>query len=173
MNSRLLIPLCLAGAIALAWGSRSSSDAAVMPLAASARVAVAPAQTIAVPRRPAVASAAGKPQITSALHVSADAKAVHFAFDLTNAGKKDLELAFPSGQQYDFAVLDAGGREIYRWGASRMFTQAFQNRMLDGGQTIRIQERADHKLAPGAYTAVATLKSANYPVEQRVEFAVR
>jgi hypothetical protein len=173
MNSRLLIPLCLAGAIALAWGSRSSSDAAVMPLATSARVVMAPAQAMAAPRRAGAAVATGKPQITSIFHVSADARAVHFAFDLTNASKKDLELAFPSGQQYDFAVLDAAGREVYRWGASRMFTQAFQNRMLDGGQTIRIEERADHKLAPGAYTAVATLKSANYPVEQRVEFAVR
>ena len=93
--------------------------------------------------------------------------------DLTNATKKNLELEFPSGQEYDFAVLDSTGREVYRWGKERMFTQSLQNRVLDGGETRRYEERADKALPNGSYVAVATLRSSNYPVQERVNFRLQ
>ena len=42
MNTRLLIPLLLAGAVALACGTRSHSDAAVSPTSKSTRQAMKP-----------------------------------------------------------------------------------------------------------------------------------
>ena len=133
MNTRILIPLLLAGAVALACSSRSHADAT---------------HTDKSVRQ------AGTP---TAL----------------NASKKNLELEFPSGQEYDFAVLDSTGREVYRWGKERMFTQSLQNRVLDGGETRRYEERADKALPNGSYVAVATLRSSNYPIQERVNFRLQ
>ena len=164
MNSRLIIPLLLAGAVALACGSRSHSDATVAPVASV---------TTVVPPRHSTKLLDGDPQLHTSFSVSAQPHALRFALNLTNPSKKHVELAFPSGQQYDFIVVDTGGREVYRWGSGRMFTQSRQNRLLDGGDTIKIEESASETLPPGNYVAVATLHSSNFPVEQRVAFERR
>jgi hypothetical protein len=164
MNSRLLIPLLLAGAVALACGSRSHSDAAVSPTVKSASVATK--RTSAVPR-------SGQATMASEFKVRPHPKALEFALAVTNPSKKGVELVFPSGQEYEFSVIDSTGREVYRWGTGRMFTQSLQNRLLDGGETLHIEERADKALPSGSYVAVATLRSSNYPVEQRFAFQLR
>jgi hypothetical protein len=181
MNTRPLIPLLLAGAVALACGSRSHADATVKPTDASVRQAGTPTAVAVAPSVPAAkpastpatkAPGAGTP-LKSAFVVTAEARAIHFSLNLTNAGKKNVELEFPSGQEYDFAVLDSTGREVYRWGKERMFTQSLQNRVLDGGETRRYEEHADKALPNGSYVAVATLRSSNYPVLERVPFQLR
>jgi hypothetical protein len=168
MNTRLLIPLLLAGAVALACGSRSHSDAAVKPRAPRVSAAEVPAARAVRP-----ADTAGAPRIAPAFVVTTRDRALRFDLAIRNEGKKHVELAFPSGQEYDFAVLNGEGQEVYRWGNGRMFTQSRQNRMLDGGDTLRIEESAAPSLAPGSYVAVATLHSSNFPVEQRVAFELR
>jgi hypothetical protein len=173
MHTRILIPLLLAGAVALACGSRSHPDAAAAPTDQSVRQAGTPtaiAQST-IPERHAGAPASAS--LKSAFIVRAEARAIHFSLDLTNAGKKNLELEFPSGQEYDFAVMDSTGREVYRWGKERMFTQSLQNRQLDGGETMRFEERADKALPNGSYVAVATLRSSNFPVQERVNFRLQ
>jgi hypothetical protein len=175
MNTRLLIPLLLAGAIALACGSRSRADAsarsvttnqvstlaaAVLPTSAPVRRTGRPGDTVSVRINPAFA-------------ITTEQKSLRFNLVIRNEGRKHVELAFPNGQEYDFAVVDGRGREVYRWGNGRMFTQSRQNRVLDGGDTMRIEERASPALAPGSYVAVATLHSSNFPVEQRVPFELR
>ncbi len=175
MNTRLLIPLLLAGAVALACGSRSHSDAAATPTDGSVRQAGTPTPMAVAPSRP-VEQPASAPKVAplkSAFVVRAEARAIHFSLDLTNASKKNFELEFPSGQEYDFAVLDSTGREVYRWGKERMFTQSLQNRLLGGGETMRYEERADKALPNGSYVAVATLRSSNFPVQERVPFQLR
>lgn len=159
MNSRLLIPLLLAGAVALACGSRAHSEPAVT---------VAPSQKSVQ----TVEKRSGG-TIKSTFAVSTSPNVLHFALNVTNAGKKGLELTFPSGQEYEFSVKDSAGNEVYRWGKGRMFTQSFQNRMIDGGETMRFEEHASAKLKSGSYVAVATLRSSNYPVQERVEFELR
>jgi len=165
MNPRLLIPLLLAGAVALACGSRSNSEAA----ASVAPAAVAPVTHEA--RRAAHTRTSA--EIRSAFAVSAAPHALHFALNVTNPGKKGIELTFPSGQEYDFSVRDSIGREVYRWGKGRMFTQSLQNKVLDGGETKRFEEHASTALPPGTYVAIATLRSSNYPVQERVAFELR
>ena len=157
MNTRLLIPLLLAGAVALACGTRSHSDAAVSPTVTTKRVA---AKT-------------GQAPIASTFQVRADQKAIDFALHLTNPTKKSVELEFPNGQEYEFSVVDSTGREVYRWGNGRMFTQSLQNRLLDGGETMQFEERAEKSLPSGKYVAVATLRSSNYPVKERYEFTLQ
>ena len=178
MNSRILIPLLLAGAVALACGSQSHADAKAHPTDKSVRQAGTPSAVVTVAVAPVSrAKHAGTPAavapLKSAFVVRAEARAIHFSLDLTNATKKNLELEFPSGQEYDFAVLDSTGREVYRWGKERMFTQSLQNRVLDGGETRRYEESADKALPNGSYVAVATLRSSNYPVQERVPFRLQ
>ena len=38
---------------------------------------------------------------------------------------------------------------------------------------MRFEERAEQSLPNGSYVAVATLRSSNYPVEERVPFELR
>jgi hypothetical protein len=158
MNSRLLIPLLPAGAVALACGSRSRSDAAAAPTVRSTQQ---------------VAKQWGDAHIATAFSVHADQRALRFNLHLTNPSKKSVELEFPNGQEYEFSVADSTGREVYRWGNGRMFTQSLQNRLLDGGGTMRIEEQADKVLPSGSYVATATLRSSNYPVQEQFSFQLR
>ncbi len=177
MNTRFLIPLLLAGAVALACGSQSHADA-TKPADKSVRQAGTPTVLMAAAApSEQVEKHAGTPAavapLKSAFVVRAEARAIHFSLNLTNATKKHVELEFPSGQEYDFAVLDSAGREVYRWGKERMFTQSLQNRMLDGGETRRYEESVDKALPNGSYVAVATLRSSNFPVQERVPFRLQ
>jgi len=110
--------------------------------------------------------------ITASLNVRAAEKDVRFALHLMNTGKKNLEVNFPNGQSYDFAVVDSLGREVWRWGRGRMFTQTLRNKFLDGGASFDVAERWSALPPPGRYTAIATLTSSNYPVVERVDFTV-
>ena len=96
---------------------------------------------------------------------------VKFTFHVTNGSNKRVELRFPSGQTHELVVLDAQGREVWRWSRGRMFTQAMQNKMLATNDTLTFTEtwRPDRA---GTYTAVASLLSQNYPSEQRAAFSL-
>jgi hypothetical protein len=98
---------------------------------------------------------------------------ISFALHVINTGKKRVEITFPSGQTYDFVVLDSLGREMWRWGSNRMFTQAVRNKLLGGGETMEFEESLKSvPLSPGRYVARATLTSANYPLTEETEFTV-
>ena len=161
MHSRLLITLLCAGAVALACGSLTRNELSVTQSADSARHAKSLART------------AGSPPVNSSFAVNVEPHALHFALNLTNDSKKKVELAFPSGQAYEFTVLDSVGREVYRWGSGRMFTQSLQNKLLGVGDTMRIDERAATTLPHGKYVAVATLRSSNFPMKHSSMFELR
>ncbi len=161
MNTRLLISLLCAGAVALACGSLTRRDAA------------AAHKTSSIRHYNAATNHVGAPAVNGNFAVNVEPHALHFALKLTNDTKKHVELSFPSGQQYDFTVLDSVGREVYRWGAGRMFTQSVQNKLIDSEKMMRIDERAEMTLPHGKYIAVATLRSSNFPMTQRSAFELR
>ena len=164
MNARqLLIPLLCISAVAVAWGPRSHSEASL--------VTVSLAKSAPAARKKPIQKNVTK--LTSAFAVAVEPNGLRFALDLANAGGKNLELAFPNGQTHDFSVFNSAGREVYRWGKQRMFTQSVQNRLLDSGDTLQIVERVATSLPPGDYVAVATLRSTNFPVQERVAFQLR
>ena len=115
----------------------------------------------------------GKLTMNGEFAVHIEPHALRFALNVTNESSKDVEVTFPNGQGYDFTVLDARGSVVYRWGNGRMFTQSVQNKLIDGGKTMRIDERAVTTLPQGKYVAVATLRSSNYPIQQRLAFELR
>lgn len=96
---------------------------------------------------------------------------VQFALRVVNEGDKKVELNFPSGMTHDIAVLDETGKQVWRWSDGRLFTAAYQNKVLRSDDTLSFSE-AWRSPTPGRYTAVARLVSNNYPMEQRVEFAI-
>lgn len=97
---------------------------------------------------------------------------VRFAIEVANDSRKKVELNFPDGLTHDFVVMDAGGREVWRWSHGRMFTQAMQNRLLEAHDAVVFAERWTPPKS-GQYTLLAQLHSENYPVQQRVAFALR
>lgn len=161
MNSRLIITLLCAGAVALACGRFTRNDT-------PAAQAKSPARTTAT-----LAAVKEVPKLNGDFALRIEPRALNFAFVLTNESKKQVELAFPNGQQYEFAVLDSVGREVYRWSAGRMFTQSVRNATIDGNDTLRIAERVETTLPQGKYVAVATLRSSNFPIKQVSAFELR
>jgi hypothetical protein len=97
---------------------------------------------------------------------------VELALQVTNLAPHTVEVNFPSGQTHEFVILDSMGAEVWRWSTGRMFTQALQNREVDANQTLSFREQWESHGRHGKYTALATLKSSNHPVEERVDFVL-
>jgi hypothetical protein len=172
MHTRLIIPLLIAGALAFACGPRSHSEspqslASAFPMRTAA-AAIMPSHSRRHDNGPARA-----PKLDSKLNIAVANHGVRFALDVKNVGNKYAELTFPNGQSYEFVVVDSIGREVWRWSDRRMFTQGVQNRQLGTGETMQVAESWSDKAKPGHYTAIATLKSSNFPVEQRADFVVQ
>ena len=149
MLSRSIVPLLAAAVLMFACGPRTPS-----PVASA---------------RPKVAAEQG---VTSHVMVDTSRGVVRFAIEVANDTRKRVELNFPDGRTHDFVVLNDAGREVWRWSAGRLFTQSMQNRLLDAHASVVYDERWSPP-SPGHYTLVASLRSENYPVQQRVDFALR
>jgi hypothetical protein len=98
---------------------------------------------------------------------------IEFTFRVTNNEPRKLELLFPSGQTHDLVVQDSLGRDVWRWSEGRMFTQAYQNKVLAAGETLSWEAAWRAEVPKGRYVAIASLMSENTPVEERVSFEVR
>jgi len=178
MKSRLLAALAFAGALAYACGPRPrASDATAASLRTTPLLTASTLAHRAATVDPATFSATTtinrdgiKLDATFAVHVGA--RAVRFTLDVKDAGRKHVELSFPNGQVYDFVVIDSTGTEVWRWAAGRIFTQTVRNKALAKGDVMHIEEKWSPASITGHFTAIATLKSSNYPIEQRVEFEI-
>ena len=155
MKGRLAFGLLVAAVLAFACGPRiSAGDSTGSGRPAHAR-----------------ASSRNGPALVSTLGVIVKA-GVALDFRVMNAGAKRLEVMFPTGQTHEVVVVDSTGREVWRWSTGRMFTQSLQNKVLRASDTLSYD--AVWRDAPaGKYTAIATLASENFPMEQRTEFVVR
>jgi Intracellular proteinase inhibitor len=167
MNTRLIISLLCAGALAFACGPRSRSEpkslAAALPIQLTAKSAERPRRG---------RNTKLEPRINSKLQVEVAKQEIRFALNVTNVGAKHVELSFPSGKSYDFVVVDSVGREVWHWSNGRMFTQGVQNKQLGTGDTMQVDEAWKTPAQSGRYTAIATLNSSNFPVEERVDFVI-
>jgi hypothetical protein len=161
--SRVAIALLCAGAFGFACGPRPHSEAAsTASLATAAPVVQQGSQHVR----------GDDSRLASVLAVKVGHDGVDFALSLTNEAKKHIELTFPNGQTHEFVVVDSVGREIWRWSAARLFTQAVQNKLLSPGESLNLSERWDHPTRHGKYIAIATLNSTNFPIQERMEFVL-
>jgi hypothetical protein len=171
MHTRLIISLLVAGALAFACGPRSHSEPESLASALPMRSLSVATPTEHVRRHDAGPAKAAK--IDSKLNVAVAKRGVHLALDVRNTGNKYAEIIFPTGQSYEFVVVDSVGREVWRWSDRRMFTQGVQNRQLGTGESMQMSETWSQSAKPGHYTVIATLKSSNYPVEQRADIVLQ
>lgn len=156
MSSRYIAPLLVASALAFACGPLSHST-----------------EVEATPDRPAAETVADTVDGTVAASLVVDVGAeVGVTLQVANAAGHQVELDFADGQTHDVAILDATGREVWRWSDGRLFTTAVQTTLLGADETTTYGERwspGDHR---GTFTAVATLRSGRYPVELRRGFTI-
>lgn len=170
MSSRFLIPVLCVGAVVYACGPRTRSDASG---GAKTRASVAQAVSTPGARNASRKSASQTPTFDARLTVNADPSAVQLSLHVVNTSARRVEVSFPTGQMYDFVILDSIGREVWHWGSTRMFTQSLRNRLLDGGEAFDVRETWHAGgLAPGRYTARGMLTSQNFPLTQTTEFVV-
>lgn len=171
MKSRFVISLLCVGAVAFACGPRARNDASS---SGAGSTTLAATRSVAQQGKARMApDAKSTSPISAALVVQRQATTIHFALQVVNSGRRSIELTFPSGQTHEFVVLDSAGKEVWRWGTGRLFTQALQNKLLARGESLDMRESwTAPTLKPGRYTVVATLKSENYPVTETTELTV-
>lgn len=112
------------------------------------------------------------PPLLASMQATTEGGAVRFVLQVTNTTSAPIALEFPSGQSFDFVVLQ-GGREVWRWSADRMFTQALRSETLAPGATLTYEERWEPGAVTGELTAVGRLTSTSHPLEQRTTFRVQ
>lgn len=151
MFSRFTVPLLAAAAVLVVCGPRANISAV------SSR---------------AMQHANG--EISANVRVDADASSQRMTFTLAlhNGTGRAIDVEFPSGKTHEFVVLDAAGREVWRWSDGKLFTQLMQSRMVGANEALTFDARWNAPLAAGRYTVVAVLLSSTHPTERRVEFAV-
>jgi hypothetical protein len=155
MDNRLILPLLCAATVAFAAAPFSHDG-----------------KSIATNKRHAEERTAPIVTTFDVMRTKNDADKLTFSLRVTNNTHKMLELRFPDGQTHDFVVKDFAGKEVWRWSQGRMFTSAMRSETLKGkGETV-FEESWDTKGQHGSYTAVATLRSNNFPVETSVQFVL-
>lgn len=62
---------------------------------------------------------------------------------IANNTKNAVTISHTSGQKYDFTLLDADKKEIYRWSAGRMFTEALAETVIQPGESVTFTEKLE------------------------------
>jgi hypothetical protein len=98
---------------------------------------------------------------------------VTWTLNVENRSKEAVTLHFRSGKDGDVA-LQQGGREVYRWSANRVFSQALRQVRLEAGarHAFPLEEKALPAPA-GNYELVAAVASDPSPGELRRPVTVR
>jgi hypothetical protein len=155
MHNRLILPLLCAASVAFAAAPFSHDEKALAAPKRHAEEKTAPIVTTFDITRP-----------------KDDADKLKFSLRVTNNTPKMLELRFPDGQTHDFVVKDFAGKEVWRWSEGRMFTSAMRSETLKGKGETTFEESWNPAGQHGSFTAVAVLRSNNYPVETTVQFVL-
>jgi hypothetical protein len=136
MNTRLLISLLCAGALAFACAPRSRSDT---PVALASMLPIHINTDVERPHR--ASNARAEVKLDTHFDVAVQGNAVHFELVVKNVGGKHAELNFADGQAYDFVVADsAGARRVAVVERAHLHAerseQATGRRRVDAGERI-------------------------------------
>ncbi len=155
MPNRLLLPLLLAASAVFAGGTFAHEDN--KPIASVKRQH---------DKKEVLATT------FDVLRPKNDAESVKFALRVVNNTSKMVEINFPDGQTHDFVVNDSTGKEVWRWSEGRMFTSAMRSKTLKGKDETVFEESWETTGHHGSFTAIATLRSQNFPIETSVQFVL-
>lgn len=113
------------------------------------------------------------PELLPSVQVTTANDSVEFVLQVTNTTDAPVALTFPSGQSYDFVVYDATGREVWRWSAEQMFTQAVRDETVAPGETRTYSEVwVPAPGTTGTFEVEGVLTVSNREVRQRTGFRV-
>jgi hypothetical protein len=94
-------------------------------------------------------------------------------FTITNVSDETIELDFEGGQEYDFAVVERRTqRQVWHWGANRMFGAVPRHRALAPGERLTFLQPWP-ATARGDYTASAWLTCRSHKAAASVNVALR
>jgi hypothetical protein len=94
-------------------------------------------------------------------------------FTVTNVSDEPVRLDFEGGQQYDFAVVERRTqRQVWHWGAKRMFGGVPRSRVLVPGEKITFLQPWP-ATARGDFTALAWLTCSSHKAAATVNVALR
>ena len=155
MPNRIILPLLIAASVAFARGSFAHDEE--NPIASKHQVA---------DEKEILATT------FNVVRPNNDTASLKFALRVVNNTKKMVEIHFPDGQTHDFVVNDSTGKEVWRWSEGRMFTQAMRSKTLKGKDGTVFEETWEPRGQRGAFTAVAILRSENFPVETSIQFSL-
>lgn len=131
-------------------------------------------ETLSMPARgDAMAQkASAGPPITLNLRVTPGVEHVTFELVANNSGDKRHELRFADGQEVDFIVRDARGRDVWTWSDGRLFTQPMRTHLLEEHESRDYEATWHDTLPQGTFTAIARFRSENHPATTQVVFTL-
>ena len=98
-----------------------------------------------------------------------------FVFTVENDTGKDAEITFSSGQEYDYMVYDASGKQVKRFSEGMMYTQAIKEDVLAPGETITYTasfQEVTSGLNKGEYTIEFVFAEQNFQASAKEDFNV-
>jgi hypothetical protein len=131
-------------------------------------------QVLSLPARgeaTAQRASAGAP-ITLNLRVTPGVENVAFELTANNSSDKRHELRFSDGQEVDFVVRDARGRDVWTWSDGRLFTQPMRTHLLEEHESRDYEATWQETLPRGTFTAIARFRSENHPATTQVSFTL-
>lgn len=99
---------------------------------------------------------------------------IRITFEVTNRGDKTVRLAFSSAQRFDVVIENAGGNQVWRWSAGRMFAQMLGQEILGPERrSLTYEATFTGALSPGPYRIKAWLTEATGAVSATLGIEVR
>lgn len=108
--------------------------------------------------------------LVATLEVEEGGSGVRLLLHVTNSGTAPVQLEFRSGQRFDFAVTRPDGREVWRWSADRMFTQALGSEELGPGESLRYDATWDPRGETGEFVATGEVSASGRTIRQSTRF---
>lgn len=88
-------------------------------------------------------------------------------FSLRSSGGQPVEIVFPTGQTYDFALRDEAGKTLWRWSDGRAFTQTLRRESIQGEKNwavrVPLYDARGNIFPAGRYTLEAWLATGGEP----------
>lgn len=100
-------------------------------------------------------------------------EAIDLALDVTDPSTVRVMLEFVSGQRYDFALLNAAGDTLWRWGAGRGFIQMMRTEQLGPGETVTFHEWVPAPPSVGRYTIAGWITATRRGLQAHTTIEVR
>ncbi|MDE5412569.1 BsuPI-related putative proteinase inhibitor [Alkalihalobacterium chitinilyticum] len=100
--------------------------------------------------------------LATSLRVDKEEDQLAFTLSLTNKGDETVTLEFPTGQLFDFIVVNEKSEVVYKYSEGMMFTQAIVQKQLGANETMTFTDEWDlmmngERVPPGRYRVLGEL----------------